>query len=256
MKKALSLLLLLAVFGAVVAALLAWRLPAGIAWQHAGSRLAPLELEGISGTVWHGEAARAVLLGHDLGRLQWSTEAAPLLQQRLVTQLRLESADGVALGTRAEQAGGALRFDNLRLRLPAALAGQALAAEGLVARGEIDLQADGLRLLRGRPVAGTGRATWRDAALAGAASVALPDVHARFTVTPEGVLEGELDSAPTGGDISLSGTFRARIGKLEADLVLRPRREDPALVAGLDRIARRQADGSWRLRVEQRHGPL
>ena len=51
----------------VVLGVVAWTLPAQLAYRYAGGALAPLVLRDLDGTIWHGHAAGVDALGTNLG---------------------------------------------------------------------------------------------------------------------------------------------------------------------------------------------
>jgi general secretion pathway protein N len=75
-------------------------------------------VSGISGTVWHG-AAQVVQSGNvNIGSLQWTLRALPLLTGRAVADVKLDRIDGYAQGNVSIKSSGELLLHDVDASLP------------------------------------------------------------------------------------------------------------------------------------------
>ena len=95
------LVLVVIVLGAV-----AWTMPADVAYRYVASRLGPISLVGVRGSVWDGHADGVSVLGRDLGELDWKIDKLPLLARQVHADLRIHGADIVPAGLVERDADG------------------------------------------------------------------------------------------------------------------------------------------------------
>jgi general secretion pathway protein N len=166
-----------------------------------------LLLSGISGTVWRGSAARAVLptaLGNvHLGSLTWRLEPLSLL--RLSPRLRLRSEWGQQrLALRARRAGDALRLSRVDATLDARLLQQVLPVD---LRGRLAMQLDALEVTQAQVRRAEGRVVWERAAWASVSGLhALGTYAAQLSTPASGTVEAQLQTLA--GPIDVTGTAR------------------------------------------------
>jgi general secretion pathway protein N len=166
-----------------------------------------LVLAGLSGSLWQGEAARAVLLTTagpvHLGRLRWRLH--PLSLITLAPRLQV----GSDWGAQRFQGQLRLRGTTLQLRqvdasLDAALARQLLPV-GL--RGRLGLQLSSLVLDPAGLVSAAGNIVWQDAAWESVSGVGrLGSYAARVSSPGEGVVEAQIETLA--GPVTATGTLR------------------------------------------------
>ncbi len=243
--KFLKVLLVLCILAIVGAAVLAWRLPAGIAYDHARDRVAPVVLSGLHGTVWQGRADDASVLGHALGTLDWTLHKRPLLHGRLVADVRLQGADLEASGS-VERAPGELAVRGVHFRMPVSRFAPERHGDPDAWRGSLDGTIDEARLQGGMLTAAHGQVRWSRPGIPALPELALPDLLADFAAQPGGSLAGTVRDDGS-GRIAVDGQFKLRIGLLDADIVLRARPGHPLAARALERIGEPQDDGSRRL---------
>ena len=243
MRRRAAWLVLAGVLAFVVAAL--WMLPAEVAVRLTAGRIAPLQLAGVSGTAWHGQARQASVFGQPVGRLEWWLRPLPLLLGRTEAELRL---DGPALraSTRLSESGEQLRLSDLHAEFPARLLGPVLGVPALSLRGAVSVDATEMLIADGLPrrVAGEGR--WREAGVTGAANAEFGDIAFRFA--GEDTVAGEISDA--GGPLMVDGRFTVALSGYDLDLQLRARDDDPAVGDALRWLGQPQPDGSTRLLVQ------
>lgn len=149
-------LLLLGLLSFLLALVL--RLPAAQAWQWFGEDL-PVQLEGLSGTLWDGRAARLHYQGETFHDARWQFLPAHLLSARATVDIALRAEEGRIQGRLTSGLRRDLHLQDLRLDLPAAqvlrLAGQDALPVDVDGRLDaflerVRLEADGsLREIRG-----------------------------------------------------------------------------------------------------------
>ena len=109
---------------------------------------APLQLSGISGTVWNGKAETAVLPLDDdsyaLGSLQWRLSPISLLTAKPCIDVQTKLDDQMLSGSACVGLDGALQLDNAQISVPAKVA--EIIAPIVEVDGEIMLHVESLQL--------------------------------------------------------------------------------------------------------------
>jgi hypothetical protein len=233
----------------VVGGIIAWTCPVDLVYPLVANAFGPLRLRDLGGTVWEGHAGGVDFLGRDLGTLQWRLRPGPLLHGETVVQFTL-TGDAVSGSGVVDRHAGTIAFRDTTLRLPARLVAPALAIPSLELLGTIEIDLAQAQL-RGMLVeAATGTATWRDAAVAGAAQARLGDLQATYAASGDGGISGTVQDL--GGPLEAAGTFKARLGQYEAQARLAARGGDPRATEALQFVGQPQADGSRILEIRGR----
>lgn len=200
-------------------------------------------LQGFSGTLWQGSAARALVAvpgGYlHLGKLHWSLAPWSLLS--LSPQLAVESqwgAQGIA-GQVILRGAQDIELLELEASLPAELLRQFVPVE---LAGTISLQAHSLRVVDGVPVTAEGRLVWQDGAWrAGQALRPLGSYALEFRQPAGQALAGEV--LTLAGDVQASGELGLAGRSYQVDIVLSgPGLLDPQLQQALQLVATPQGD--------------
>lgn len=231
----------------VFAAVVLWMLPAEIAVRMAADRLQPLQLDGVSGTAWHGRARRASLFGQTLGAVEWRLAPLPLLLGRTVTDVRVEGPD-LRASAHLSEAGERVEVTGLQAEFPAGRLEPALGVPALSLGGRVVLEDTDIALDGGVPRATRGRGVWREASVAGAANAELGDIRFEFAGGGAEPVRGSI--ADAGGPLQVAGGFVFAMTGYTLDLTLRARGDQPAVRDALRWLGQPQADGSTRLLVE------
>jgi len=240
-------LLLISVVLVVVLAVVAWTLPAQLAYRYFGGTLAPLALRDVGGTVWQGHAAGVAALGNDLGRLDWTLQPRPLLAGNVVAEVVLSGDVLNGHGVVERTADGRLLLHDAIVTLPARVAAPVLAIPMLELLGTIEVRIANARVLGLWPADASGTATWHDAAVAGAAQARLGELQATFASAADGGIAGTV--ADLGGPLQLAGTFKASLGRYEAQARLSARDNDPHVAEALQFVGQSSEDGSRDLQI-------
>lgn len=246
MKRARTLLVVVVVLLLFGGALL-WMLPAEVALRFAAQRLAPLQLDGVAGTVWNGRALSASVFGQPLGSLRWRLQPLPLLTGTLRGDVVLEGGEAVGGGQFSQQ-GETLRVHDARFRLPARLLQPALDVPALALLGEVDVEIERALLRNGMPEDLAGTALWRNAAVAGAAAAELGDIAVEFASQPDGAIAGSVRDR--GGPLQVEGGFRIALTGYRTEVALRARDGNPQVAEALAFLGQRHGDGSVRFIAE------
>ena len=247
MRLLARIILFILVVTAVVA-VVAWTCPADIAYRwFFASRLGPVALTGLSGTIWQGHAVSMRVFDRELGQLDWHVQALPLLKGDWVAQINIAGTDTKALATLTCSADRQLDIRDATIQLPASVLEPAIGIPDLHMLGQIEISLTRARLRGAWIESANGNALWRDAAVAGAAQARLSDLRATFVSMPDGSIAGELRDL--GGPLLADGMFKTVAGAYEAELRLAPRDGDAHVLDALQHVGQAQADGSVLLKI-------
>jgi hypothetical protein len=189
-------------------------------------------------------------MGHDLGRLDWTLQFAPLLRNEVVAQVALRGEIANAHGIVERDAAGGLQLHDTVLTMPARVAAPVLAIPALDLLGTIGIQVTRARLVGAWPTDAAGTASWHNAAVAGAAQAQLGELHATFASTADGGIAGTV--VDLGGPLEVSGTFEASAGQYQAQARLAARGNNPQVAEALQYVGQPRADGSRDLEIRGR----
>lgn len=245
-RNLILLLLLLLIVGVLVLAFL----PARIALDFVGGRLGPVQLGEVSGSLWKGQASPASINGEPIGNLGWRLHPLSLLGARIDADLTLQGETYNGHGAVSVRRDRSLAVRDLQLTLPAQKLQPALDIPALVFRGDVLVEVASAELKGGFPTQVQGRATWRNASVAGSAEAQFGDVITEFASTPDGGIAGTVKDS--GGPLQAEGRYSANLLGYDADVVLRARDGNPQVTEALQFIGAPQPDGSARLVVKGR----
>lgn len=238
---ALALLLL------VAAAVLLWTAPAALLLRWYADQLGPVQLQGVSGSLWQGRAEQVIAFGVALGPVDWQVEPGSVFAGQARGALTL-SGSQVRASTRFARSAGQLQLDAIRAEFPAALLAPALDIPALSLLGRISVDAPEAQLREGLLYSARGKATWQDLGITGAANVRLPGVGIEFAPGADGTILAEVSDL--GGPLAIDGEVRIRDGHFLSETRLNLREPNPPLEEALKFIGQRMPDGGSWLRVE------
>lgn len=194
-------------------------LPAAQAWAWFGKQV-PMQVYGISGTIWQGQAALVVQQNSRLEAVQWQVQPWGLLRGQIRANVQSRLPDGLFRSEIALSLGQRLEARQLRLDMPATelvqWAGLSLPVrvagrldtlmQELVVKGPKVLRADGL-------------ISWHDASVSfGSSALPLGQLILRLVPAAQGT-HGEL--ASQGGPIEIGGTLNLdQEGNFSLDLAV------------------------------------
>ena len=232
----------------VVAGVVAWTMPADVAYRYLSTKLGPVSLIGVRGTVWEGHADGVSVFGRDLGELDWRISKAPLFMRSVHADLRIRGADIVTSGLIERDFDGRIRAHDVRFRVPASMFSPALDVPSLKLLGTVTGTFDEATLADGLLTDASGRAQWADAGVSGTAEARFSDILAEFTSKPDGSIGGTV--ADDGkGNLEVNGSFSIAATGFQAEAFLSARNDDARVQEALQYIGQMQADGSSHLLI-------
>lgn len=246
MMKLIKWLFALLVLAVVVGAVVAWTMPADVAWRYIAPKAGPVSLVGVRGTVWDGHADGISVFGRDLGELDWRIDKAPLLSRKVVADLRIKGADIDGSGQLERTRDGRIKARDVRFRVPATLFAPALDIPSLSLVGSVTGTVAKATFADGSVRNAEGTARWTEAGVSGSAEARFSDILADFASQPDGSIAGTI--ADDGrGSLEVEGRFSVSPAAFEAEAFLSARYDDPRVREALQYIGQPQEDGSSHL---------
>lgn len=232
----------------VVAGVVAWTMPADVAYRYLAPKLGPVSLVGVRGTFWDGHADGVSVFGRDLGELDWRIDKAPLLMRSVHADLRIRGADIDTSGLVERDSDGRIKARDVRFRVPATLFSPALDVPSLKLLGTVTGTFRELTLFDGLLADASGNATWSDAGVSGAAEARFSDIIAEFASKPDGSVGGTI--ADDGkGNLEVNGNFNISAIGFQAEAFLSARNDDSRVQEALRYVGQPQPDGSSHLLI-------
>jgi general secretion pathway protein N len=222
---------------------LLWFLPARLAMPWLDTRLNGLQLQGVSGLLWEGRAARVVTAkGENLGALQWQLSRYALLgDNRLHLELHGERVDFVGTMTGGKATDAA--WTDVQMRIDLAMLGSGPLVLGGLPRGTLEASGGNIQLRGGWPWSLDTRVHWRDAVLRipRQGDLRLGNLHADLRAV-NGVIEGHVQDD---GDGPLRVDGRLQLSPLgrRFTAVAAPRGQPPDIQRWLAGFGATDADG-------------
>jgi len=209
-----------------------------------------LLLQGLSGTLWHGRASRALLAvpgGYlQLGRVEWKLHPLSLLL--LSPWLDVDAAWGrqTLSGQLHVSAAGDTAVEAMQGRFDAALLAHFIPVRLL---GDFSLQLAALRMRDGLPQKVEGRVVWEQAGWNSPQGARPLGTYAVDLHTgDDGAMRGEV--VTLAGDLDAAGEVRWQGGRYSVDILLSGRSlEDAQLRNALQLVASPEGD-NFRLKLE------
>ncbi|MFK8047662.1 MAG: type II secretion system protein N [Halioglobus sp.] len=208
-----------------------------------------LVLQGFSGTVWRGKAARgSVAVGHGylhLGAVRWKLSAASLLGLSPKISLRSRWGAQKVSGKIIYRDEQSFDFEDLEARLSAQVLSQ---FSPLAVKGNFVIQLSALELRDGLPTSGEGRIVWERAAWAsGQGPVPLGSYAADFFQSEDQPLRGEV--VTIAGPVDASGRFELAGRNYSIDVLVSSESGlDPQLQQSLSLLAQ-PVDKGYRIQL-------
>lgn len=209
-----------------------------------------LALQGLSGTLWHGRAARASLRAGNgqlqLGTLEWRLSPWSLLLVSPRVALSSRWGNQHLQGRLVYGGVGDLAVSDLDAALPASLVREILPLE---LTGSVSLLVQRLVLREGLPVAAQGRLVWQSA---GWISPQGPRPLGQYALDVEQADGGDLVGlvSTLDGDLQASGRVVLAQRDYDVDVLLSgPGLDDPQLQQALQLVASPEGD-DYRVRLQ------
>jgi len=250
--KLLRWLLLILIALLVVGAIAIWTFPAELAYRWNSDKFGPIQLSGVSGTVWSGRAEQVTAFGQALGALDWQLAKRPLLERRVVVAVHLGSDAIDARGELAREPDARIIARNVEFSLPAALAEPALDIPLLHLLGEVRGTLVEATVNGGWVARAHGAARWTGAGVAGRAEARFGDLVIEFASQPDASILGTVKDDGS-GSLAVDGRFVVSTGQFDAEARLSARHDDLQVREALQYVGQPQPDGSSLLKI---HGQL
>jgi len=219
-------------------------------WQASESANKSIALSGITGSVWSGKAAMAMIQAQPLEKLEWTLRPWSLLFGQVGLSWRFQlsesgKATGYAQATTALGLDGSIAFESLEARLPASMIARIAKASALRPIGTVNLNLHDV-LWDGKTLRSVdGRVVWSGAGISLLKPIALGDQSITLE-TVDDVVKGVLSDG--GGPLALGGLVTVDAeGKYEFSGSLAARNA-PDLERALRSLGRVGADGRVKLK--------
>lgn len=217
-----------------------WALPDG-----SGS---PVQLMGINGTIWTGEAETVVYQKLPLGKVKWSFKPANLLLGRLSYDFELTDTGQKLTGVALTSVTGGYRLQQVEGLLLANRIPQLIGQRQVDLNGRLDLSNLSLNYSDGRFTSSEGRIRWLDAAVTSPINLQVGDLQADLSTDDAGSMLAKIKDikGPTGinADISLKHD-----GNFQLSGSIKPSgKTDPGLNSALRAVSKAKPDGSFELK--------
>ena len=246
MKLIRNLFLIVLVLVLLVVGMLAF-LPARIATDFVGYRIGPVKLGIVDGTLWRGQVSPVSINEQPIGNMSWTLSPLSLLGARVDAQVSLRGDTYNGDSAVSVHSDRSINLRDLVLTMPAQRLQPALDIPALVLRGEVEIAVAQAELRGGFPSKVQGRATWKNAAVAGSAEAQFGELITEFASTPAGGIKGTVRDS--GGPLQAEGGYEASLLGYNADIVLRARDGNPQVLEALQFIGAPQPDGSAKLEI-------
>lgn len=248
--RVLKLLVATAVLVLAITVVIAWTLPASVAWKYLSSHLPMVQLEQVGGSVWDGHAEQLRIAGQPLGKLRWQTEVLPLLHGdlRLAATIDGESLQGSATVTR--KMNGVIVIHDGRFVTPGALLQGFLQRPDWRLGGQVHVEVRQAHIRNTWPVLLDATARWQDVTIHGSSVARLGTIVMQFSEPEPPAVEGSLKDGGN-GPLQMRGTLTALPTGFHLQARLRARDPDDLRTRqALLQIGQPQADGSVLLQAE------
>jgi len=182
-------------------------------WQASENASPDVALSGISGSVWSGNAAQAMIQGQPLEKVEWSLRPWSLLFGQVGLSWRFQlppendkesqGQGGYGQGSTALGLDGSVAFSTVEARLPAGIIARFAKAEALRPIGSVSLNLRDV-LWDGRSLHSVeGRIVWHSAGISLLKPISLGDQAITLETSDDNVVKGVLSDG--GGPLSLDG---------------------------------------------------
>lgn len=192
-------------------------IPANRASQLLEEKFAGLSLQGVTGTIFSGQAARVVIQDLGLGPVSWSLRPWALFLGRLEYRIKVRDATLQGDGAVGLGLGGDLFVHDLTAELQPDPLVNHFAPVAVKTTGQVSLLIDSLELSDGFPRELAGLVSWSDASILEPVDLSLGQVEMVLSRVEEGIvgnLSNTSGATAVSGDLSLAPAGQYRINLL------------------------------------------
>ncbi|MEN8170287.1 MAG: type II secretion system protein N [Pseudomonadota bacterium] len=187
---------------------LVMRFPAQVAYGLVADSLGKeVQLAGVTGTLWRGEAQQLQVQSRAVASLNWQLSAWGLLWGRLSGEVSAHQDDAYLQSQLTTPLGGGeLSLSETEARIPLSLIQPYLTQLPLPLDGVISLKLDALQIdAEGRPQQATGRVVWHQAGVSAPQPLLFGDLQMDLENIDGGGIEGTISDS--GGPLHLRATL-------------------------------------------------
>ena len=219
--------------------------PAAAAYQYF---IAPLDrgrqlkLQGLSGTLWQGQAAQARIASLNFGKLNWELKLLSLFTGKLGLDLLTSGQDSRIEGTARAGLDQTLYLDDLRGKVPAAMLMPLFYGFPIGIDGHITTDIKQAEVKKGKRLSVEGKMVWYDAKLTAPQTIELGDLFVAMRPDKDGT---KILLSDQGGPLTLDGTVMLKHnGQYKVNVYLGTKdKNDTALGNGLKMLGRTNPQG-------------
>lgn len=207
-------------------------MPARVAWKYLNPNLPQVQLAGIEGSVWRGEAAQIAINQTSLGKLTWRVPISSVLRLRPSVDATLDGL--VKASANLSRSNERLHITQLQAVADAAWLKPALAIPAVTPTGTLRANFSELVLdARGLPITALGSVVLEKAGVTGLAQAQIGDI--RVEIAPAGAgIKGAIESADISGNLlRVQGEFSLIGRDYTAQVRLFPNQANDALMQTL-----------------------
>lgn len=243
-----------ALIGFLVMVLAFYTLPARIAWRLIQHTVPNVQLVGLHGTLWNGNAESVMVANQSVGKLAWQIPPATALRLSPKVQLKLDGAT-VQLDGIAQQFGSNWVLSALTASADASWLAPALGIPAIIPTGKLALNFSELSLdQRGLPMRAQGNLQWLNAGVTGLAQADFGSFEINIKNDVSGAITGAI--SPIGSAaLDISGGFTLQGENYHAEITLRQTVNNPNMARALSLIGQPIA-GSGGARLLKINGTL
>jgi general secretion pathway protein N len=224
-----------------------------VGWFGGGGPAQALAIEGVSGTIWSGEAQRVSFKHKSLGELTWSFKPLRLFLGKLAYSIELKDTGQQLQGIFSTRFSDTFSLENVDALLQAGQVAELLQQRQIRIEGKVRAQELDLVFSKGQLTAAYGNIQWLGAALQSPMNMAIGDLQADFsTDDASGDIKGLIRDIK--GPIAVQAEVHLKTdGNFQFTGKLKPGdKADPGLAGALRAIGQQQPDGSIQLKYAGR----
>lgn len=201
-----------------------------------------INLQGLSGTLWAGQAAQARIANLNFGKLNWDLNLFSLFTGKLGLDLLTEGRDSRIEGQVKAGFDQTLYLDKVQGKLPAQMLMPLFYGFPIALSGKISADIKHAEIKQGKRIDVEGKMVWHGAALTAPQAVELGDLFVALRPDKDGT---KILLSDQGGPLTLDGTIQVKHnGQYKLNIYLGTRdKNQTALGSGLKMLGRTKPDG-------------
>ncbi|MDH5446373.1 MAG: type II secretion system protein N [Gammaproteobacteria bacterium] len=219
--------------------------PAAAAYQYfvaSMDRGKKVNLQGLSGTLWQGQAAQARIASLNFGKLNWDLQLLSLFTGKLGLDLLTAGNNSRIEGSAKAGFDQTLYVDGLQGKIPAAMLMPLFYGFPIAIDGQINADIKQAEIKQGKKLSVEGKLVWHGAKLTAPQAVELGDLFVALRPDANGT---KLLLSDQGGPLTLDGTVMVKHnGQYKINIYLGTKdKSQPALSNGLKMMGRTNPQG-------------